>query len=173
VIGGFLLILFVRLDRWVSGWLGRLSLQQLLALCAGLSLVIMVAILGVDATLGNWQTPPQWTANAIQAGAEAPNPRNMEGAFTLGGLFLGLTSGAAVMFRRAGGFQPRDGLTWRALSYLVGLVGVVIFWYGLGQVLPDEANALSFTLRYVRYALVGGWVALGAPWCFKRLRLVK
>lgn len=173
VVGGFLLLLFVRLDRPVSVWLDRLSFGQLLALCAGLSLVTMVVILGVNAALGDWQIPPEWTATALKAGAEAPNPRNVEGAFTLGGLFLGLTWGAAWLFRRAGGMQPREGLTRRVLSYLVGLVGVVVFWYGLGQVLPDEPNALSYSLRFLRYALVGGWVSLGAPWCFKRLRLVK
>jgi hypothetical protein len=32
---------------------------------------------------------------------------------------------------------------------------------------------LSYVLRYLRYALIGIWVAGGAPWAFLRLKLAQ
>jgi hypothetical protein len=59
----------------------------------------------------------------------------------------------------------------RALRYIVGLIGILILWMGLGQVFPDHADLTSYILRYVRYSLVGFWVAGGAPWLFFRIKL--
>jgi len=50
-------------------------------------------------------------------------------------------------------------------------VGVILIWYGLKTVFPAEANLLGYALRYLRYALVGLWVSVGAPALFVRLRL--
>jgi hypothetical protein len=42
---------------------------------------------------------------------------------------------------------------------------------GLGEVFPDNADLISYFLRYVRYSLVGFWVSGGAPWLFFRFKL--
>jgi hypothetical protein len=59
----------------------------------------------------------------------------------------------------------------RVVRFLVGAVGLVVIYFGLVLVLPSEGEPLYFPLRVVRYALVGLWVGLGAPWLFLRLRL--
>jgi len=61
----------------------------------------------------------------------------------------------------------------RLARYLLDLVGVILIWYGLKAVFPSEANLLGYALRYLRYALVGLWVSVGAPALFIRLRLAK
>ena len=42
---------------------------------------------------------------------------------------------------------------------------------GLGAVLPEGDGFIFYLLRYLRYTLVGLWVAAGAPVTFIRLRL--
>jgi hypothetical protein len=59
----------------------------------------------------------------------------------------------------------------RKVFLAVGLLGILILWRGLGLVFPDNADAISFTLRYLRYSLVGFWVSAGAPWLFFRFKL--
>jgi membrane-associated phospholipid phosphatase len=173
VIGAVLLFAFVRLDRPVTTWIGRLTFRQVLVVCISGATVIVLALLAVNLALGAWQVPEAWVANALAAGAEPINPRSPEGAYTLGGTWLGITAGAAWLFRKAGGFAPDKSVVKRALSYLVGALGVVILWYGLGKVFPRQEDLLSYALRFFRYTLVGVWVSAGAPWLFKRLRLVK
>ncbi|MCP4537979.1 MAG: phosphatase PAP2 family protein [Chloroflexi bacterium] len=65
-----------------------------------------------------------------------------------------------------------DGPLWqRVVRFLVGAVGLVVFYYGLKVVFPGEGEPLYVAARIVRYALVGLWTALGAPWLFLRLGL--
>jgi len=44
---------------------------------------------------------------------------------------------------------------------------------GLGAIIPDGDGIFFYILRYLRYPLVGWWVAAGAPWVFARLSLVE
>jgi len=85
-------------------------------------------------------------------------------------MLFGLAVGMAWLATR-GGYQAAGPIEKRALRYVIGLIGVLILWMGLGQVLPDNADLLSYILRYVRYALVGFWVTGGAPWLFFRFNL--
>ena len=61
----------------------------------------------------------------------------------------------------------------RALRYVVGLIGVLVFWLLLGQIFPRDESLFSFILRFVRYTLVGGWVTGGAPWLFQKINLTE
>jgi hypothetical protein len=87
-------------------------------------------------------------------------------------VFLGLAIGGLFMARQ-GGFNPGGVLWKRALRYVLGLVGVLILWMGLGEVFPRGETWLPFALRFVRYALVGLWVTYLAPLMFIRLRLAE
>jgi membrane-associated phospholipid phosphatase len=59
----------------------------------------------------------------------------------------------------------------RAVRFLVGAVVLLVLYFGLKLVFPGEGEPLYFVLRVARYALVGLWAGLGAPWLFRRLRL--
>lgn len=54
----------------------------------------------------------------------------------------------------------------RVTRFLLGLVVLLAIYFGLKAILPE---ALPF--RVLRYALVGSWASLGAPWMFVMLRL--
>ncbi|MBI4927533.1 MAG: phosphatase PAP2 family protein, partial [Anaerolineae bacterium] len=141
VIGLLGLALFLSLEKSVTQWINRLSFERLVVLSAAGAVIIISVILLTNALLGGWEPPAEWNANAIAVGAEPIEPRDVSGAFTLSGIYLGMTGGAAWMFRKQGGFSPASGIPRRALGYILGLVGVVIFWSGLGVIFPREADA--------------------------------
>ena len=68
-------------------------------------------------------------------------------------------------------FSACGPLWQRAVRFLVGLLGLLVLYLGLKMLFPAEGEPLYFILRVVRYALVGLWAGLGAPWLFRRLRL--
>jgi membrane-associated phospholipid phosphatase len=86
------------------------------------------------------------------------------------GVFMGAGGGIVL----AGEWVPfsATGPLWqRAVRLLLGAAVVLGLRFGLKAVFPDEGEALYALMRFVRYALVGLWAGLGAPWLFVKLRL--
>lgn len=173
LIGSLLLLLFLRVEKPIRAWLAARSLREMLALSLATSIVLGAFILLSAAALGSWQTPVAWEENALAAfpGNEI-DPDNIDGAFTVSGTWLGLMAGAAWLYHRQGGFNADGTPTQRLLRYVTGLIGVFIFWFVLGKILPRSEDALGFAFRYFRYALVGLWISALAPLLFERLGLV-
>jgi membrane-associated phospholipid phosphatase len=85
-------------------------------------------------------------------------------------VLMGMGAGVALT-RQVAPFSA-DGPLWqRAVRFLVGVVGLLVLYVGLTLVFPAEGASLYFVMRVVRYALVGLWTGLGAPWVFRKLRL--
>ena len=170
---GFLLLwIFLKLETPVVTWLRsqKLAMQYLVVFAASLSFVLISLL--VKISLGDWQVPANWVTNAAAAfpGEHPINPLSLEGLMTVVGVFLGLGAGTIWIAER-GGFDTR-GVWWRrALRYPLGLVGVMILWAGLGAVFPDGENLIAYCLRYMRYALIGFWIAGLAPLVFMKLKL--
>jgi hypothetical protein len=101
-----------------------------------------------------------------------PEPDSIEGIFTSGGSLFGLAAGAAWIASR-GGYRAAGPLEQRALRYVLGLLGVMILWFGLGEVFPRGETLIPLVLRYLRYSLVGFWVTAGAPWLFFHFKLAR
>ena len=85
-------------------------------------------------------------------------------------VLMGMGIGVALI-RRIAPFSATGPLWQRAARFLVGAIGLLAIYFGLKLVFPAEGEPLYLVLRAVRYALVGLWVTLGAPWLFRRLRL--
>ena len=80
---------------------------------------------------------------------------------TLLGLGVGVVlEGEWVRFSSAGPWLKRS------TRFLAGVIVLLGLYFGLKAVLPE---GLGF--RVLRYALVGLWASLGAPWMFVKLRL--
>jgi membrane-associated phospholipid phosphatase len=169
LIGAVILGVFMGLWNPVADWLSGKTpaLQILLAFLVSLIAVVLGA--WMVGRLDGYILPQEWIDNALRAGAE-PDPVTMEGILTPAGSFFGLAAGAAWIASR-GGYQASGPVEKRALRYVVGLIGVLILWMGLGEVFPRDQNLLSYALRYIRYALVGFWVTAGAPWLFFHFKL--
>ena len=85
-------------------------------------------------------------------------------------VLMGMGAGVALTGRMVP-FRA-DGPLWqRVVRFLVGVVGLLVLYVGLTLVFPAEGESLYFVMRVVRYALVGLWAGLGAPWVFRKLRL--
>ena len=169
LIGGLLLWLTLRFWDPLASWLKKRSLgqQMLLAFLASLVLVLLSLIPFLWLIGVNWQPPQAWAQYATEA-------LTLSGALTSAGTFFGLLAGLA-WFNRQGGFSAAGPAWKRILRYVIGLIGVLVFYIGLkmlfGLVVPDGEALLPYILRYVRYALIGAWVSAGAPFIFVWLKL--
>jgi hypothetical protein len=95
-------------------------------------------------------------------------PSGNDGLLTALGALMGVAAGV-VLERHWVGFCS-DGPWWqRLIRYLVGIVILFGVWLGLRSAFDQLEPAGLY--RIVRYALVGMWGALGAPWLFVHLKL--
>lgn len=173
LLGALLVWGYLKLEKPVAAQLRTRSLGALVLLALVSSLLIIVMIMLAAAAQGGQSVPDLWQQNALAAvpGNEI-DPLSIESAFTLAGTWFGMLAGAAWYFHRTGGLFHAAGLpAHRLLRYVIGLIGVFVLWFGLGQVLPREADFISYALRFVRYTLVGLWVSALAPVVFERLRI--
>jgi hypothetical protein len=171
LIGLTLLFVFLRFWDPVAAWLKQKTLIQQVAIAFITSLLMIAVGLFFTVPLSAYVFPAEWTENALRAGP-LPDPVSVEGIFTSAGSLFGLAAGAAWIAAR-GGYQASGPLEKRALRYVIGLVGIMILWFGLGQVFPDGESVIPLILRYLRYSLVGFWVTAGAPWLFFHFNLVR
>jgi hypothetical protein len=88
------------------------------------------------------------------------------------GVFFGLAMGG-ILLKRHGWFDARGPAFHRVLRYLLGLAGVLAIYSVLGAIFPGGDAIVPYLLRYLRYALIGLWIAYAAPWLFIRLNLAK
>ncbi len=175
--GGLLLWLTLRFWGAAAAWLDKRTLgQQILLAFAASLFMILLSLPGLLWLQANWQIPAIWLQNAAQAfpEGELPAPVALSGAITPAATLFGLLAGLA-WFNRRGGFSTAGPAWKRILRYVIGLVGVLVFYIGLkilfGLFVPDGEALLAYILRYVRYALVGAWVSAGAPFVFILLKL--
>ena len=169
LLGLFLLFIFLWFWAPVAAWLKQKTFGQQVALAFVISFLMVVIGLLATLPLSAYVFPVEWTDNALRAGP-VPDPVSIEGILTSAGAFFGLAVGAAWINVR-GGYQTSGSLRKRVLRYIIGLVGVIIFWYGLGEVFPRGETFVPLFLRYIRYTLVGFWVTAGAPWLFFHFKL--
>src|SRR5690349_15014767 len=170
-LGYLLLFLFTRFWGSLVAWLRTKTLAQQVGMAFLISLLMLAIGVLTTARLSGYVFPEEWAENARRVGP-LPDPVSFEDTFTSAGSFFGLAVGAAWIAAR-GGFQTSGPLEKRALRYVIGLVGILILWFGLGQLFPDGEAILALLLRYLRYFLVGFWVTGGAPWLFFHFNLVR
>jgi hypothetical protein len=157
----------------VLTWLTpRTVIQQTLA-ALGFSLLILMLGYLARSALGDWQTPEAWITLAMRASeAEPPEPLALSGLVSQAGVFFGLALGG-ILLKRRGWFDAGGPALQRVLRYLIGLVGVLAIYMLLGAIFPDGEDLAAYMLRYLRYALIGLWIAYLAPWLFIRLGLAQ
>ncbi len=169
-LGGLTLWAFLKYWDPIAARLKKMTMMNQIILAFTVSLgMILLAALVVFLSSG-FVMPDEWIANATREGGEAPNPLSLAGMVTSMGTLFGLLAGVAWLAPR-GGYQSSGPVWMRALRFVVGLVGVAVFYIGLKLVFPDGEDLVALVFRYIRYALVGVWVSAGAPWVFSKLQL--
>ncbi len=69
--------------------------------------------------------------------------------------------------------MPGYGLPSGRSQTAVVIWGTLAVYVGLKALFPEEGEQLYLLFRFVRYALLGLWIGLGAPLVFRLLRLVE
>ncbi len=173
LIGLLLLWAFLRLEGPVTAWLKRQSFGKQVGAALAVSLALVLTGALVRSSLQDYQVPAEWTANALADVPDEPiAPLGLEGLITSAAALFGFAAGA-LWLARGKGFSPEGPFWKRTLRFVVGLVGVLALWQGLGAVFPREADLLSYTLRFLRYGLIGSWISALAPILFVRLKLTE
>jgi membrane-associated phospholipid phosphatase len=178
LIGVLLVWVALRLEKPVLAWLKKMRMGYGVLAILLLSLILILMSVLARLSLAGWQIPAAWMQNAslaypnLEPGEAAIDALGLSGVFTVSGTFFGMAAGAFYLSRR-GGFKATGSWVNRVLRSLLGLVGVIIIWQGLGLVFPDGETLVPFALRFVRYGLVGGWVAAFAPMLFIRFKLAE
>jgi membrane-associated phospholipid phosphatase len=172
VIGAVLLWSYLKYQVPMAKWFveKKMSTQVLLAWLA--SLVIILTGFLARHSLGNWAVPVEWIKAAAQS-RPIPSfidPLALSSLVTSAAALFGLSLGVIILIPR-GGFDTGGAAFKRILRFILGLIGVSILYAGLGTLFPHGEDALSLTLRYVRYTLVGVWVTGIAPMVFISLKL--
>lgn len=172
VFSGLILLAFVKLAGQVERWFSRLAFGAKVGAVFAYSMAFILLMAVVISVPADYQVPPEWLANAAQAYPKEPiEPLKLSSPITGAATLFGVSLGYFWTEQR-GGFNARKG-TWgqRLLRFLVGLVGVAVFWMGLDLIFPGNEDLISWTLRYVRYALTGLWISGLAPLVFIKLGL--
>ncbi len=162
-LGALLVVLYLWVAPRGKAWVQRLTVgEQILGSVAASLLLIAPATLLAGRLINvsfPWPGLPDPTVATGASHVVTP-------AATLAGFGIGL-----ALLHARGGFDHGGPIGRRVLRVLVGLVGVVVFWQGLGAVFPGGEEPVALVLRYVRYALVGAWVGGIAPLLFVRVGL--
>lgn len=173
LLGGLALWAVLQWSDRATAWLKRQTLWTQIGLAFGLSVLLLAASSAARLSLSGWTFPTEWGNTALQAGAtEVPNPLSLDNSITSAGAAFGLLAGLAWITSR-GGFSAQGPLKLRAARFILGVIGLLFLWYGLGLIFPRDDTLISYILRYLRYALVGVWISAGAPWVFLKLHLAE
>jgi hypothetical protein len=96
------------------------------------------------------------------------NPTGDKYVLSMVSVLMGVCAGFALE-RRFVRFSCESVWWKKAIRYLLGVVVLFGLWGGLKLAFSGMEPAAPF--RFIRYALVGLWGGVGAPWMFVRLRL--
>ena len=98
------------------------------------------------------------------------SPKGALNPLNVSGILLGFAPGI-VLERRWIKFCSGGSFARRTLRFVVGLIVLFAIWMGLRSAFGGWEPAPFY--RVVRYAFVGLWGGLGAPWLFVRLKLAE
>ncbi len=91
---------------------------------------------------------------------------------SVSGIFFGVAMGFAFV-PEAAPFSASGSAAQKALRILLGLGVTALIYLGLKAVFPKAGSPLYDLFHFLRYAIIGIWGTLGAPWVFLKTGLAK
>jgi membrane-associated phospholipid phosphatase len=173
LVGLLLLLILLKFDRQIANWIGNLNLPGQILITVACSLVLVFIPPLVNSLVPTPEIPQTWYTNAHLSipDYELPDTYWMDTPLTIGGTWLGLLTGYFLYQKHYGKFNTSGAFLLRLARYPIGAVGVAILWYGLGAIFPRNPDLLSYSLRYLRYSLIGFWISFLSPFIFVKLKL--
>lgn len=174
MVGFLLLYLFRMLEAPVSSCFKKQILWLRLAAALLFSLMMIAGGMLARVSAAGWVLPQSWSEAALQAFPYHPiDPFAFENVVTVAGTWFGMVAGLAFVVDGSGAHDPTGPLLDRILRFLVGMVGLLMIYLGLGNLFPQGQDLLAYGLRFMRYTLVGLWAVWLAPLLFLKLRLAR
>ncbi len=168
LVGSLLLYMFIQLEPGVISWYKRNSSGLRILTLIGVTALFILPMLLITPPFNPPVLPSAWLETA---GIEI-NPYSYNDLLTSAGAFFGL--GLGIIFLTEKGFFNRKGTIWQLiLRYLIGVTGVLLLYTGLGKIFPKDLDLISYSLRFIRYSLIGLWISFGAPIVFSWLNLTE
>jgi membrane-associated phospholipid phosphatase len=168
LLGFFMLWAFARWAKPLRNWLNSKPLAVQIEL--GFLVSILLALTGffIRALIAGTPDPAEWSRFSTEA-------RNINGFITLGGAVFGTGAGYALM-RQYAPFSAQGAWGKRFLRYALGILGLLLLYFGLdiafAALAPDD-SVLGYILRYIRYGLATLWATFLAPWVFLKIKLAE
>lgn len=168
LIGFAVLWAVLKWEAFVRGWLDKKTLFAQIGL--GFLDSLLIAAIGflIRLLVSGTPDPVSWSQFSIQA-------RTVTHFVTLAGAAFGTYTGYALM-RHHARFDAKGTSVKRVLRYLLGILGLLMLYFGLdilfAAIAADETT-LGYILRYIRYAAATLWATFLAPWIFLKTRLAE
>jgi membrane-associated phospholipid phosphatase len=172
IFGAILLWAMLKLEKPVVSWIKQFQIGIQLLIVFLFSMFLVVLVLLAQVSLGSWTLPLQWVNNAHLAFPDEPiiNPLSIHNFLPSTGAFFGLAAGW-IWISKLGGFTTHDPGLRLFLRYILGVIGVMVLYAGLGALVSEADTVFSYAYSYIQYALIGFWISGFAPWLFVKLRL--
>jgi membrane-associated phospholipid phosphatase len=174
IVGGLLLFLFLRVQKPISTWFLKhsINLQIIFTFLSSLFAIIIASLLVLSH--GSWKQLDLW-AQFAKTGfpAVSINPLSLSDVVTASGMWFGFISGAAWFHHKYGTFNTNGAISQKIFRYILGLTGLAVIYILLGIFFPGGDNILGNTFRFVRFGLVGVWITAIAPMFFIKANLAR
>ena len=168
LIGFSVLWAVAKWETVLRNWLDEQSLSTQIVL--GFADSILMVLIGfiIRFMIAGTPDPAEWSSFSTEA-------RTVNQFITLAGAAFGTFTGYALM-RKYASFNAKGDWTKRGIRYLIGIVGLLVLYFGLdlafAAIAPD-ASTLGYILRYIRYGLATFWATFLAPWVFLKIKLAE
>jgi membrane-associated phospholipid phosphatase len=168
LIGFLVLWIAIRQSHSVARWARSKTLSAQIS--SGFIASVAIILLGIiiRSIIAGMPDPASWSIYSTGA-------RSLTHSFTLAGTLFGSVTGYALM-RQHARFQRADNWSKRAIGYVLGVIVLLLIYFGLDIVfstITADETLLGYVLRYIRYTLATLWVTFGAPWVFLKARLAE
>ncbi len=168
-IGLVVLWAFNRLTNPVMQRVKRYGLVSQCLMTSGTSLLLLLPSGLLVLLSGSGEMPAVWSQQLQASGGTMPQPLSLDVPVSASGTWLGFAAGALGINQHQP-FHPRGGLWHRVTQYVIGITIALVIWAGLDVLFPEGKTFIAYSLRYLRYTLLGGWIAAGAPLLFGQMR---
>lgn len=172
LLGGLLLWVFCKFVDKNKGIICAWSTsKQWVAAILFTLLILLLSMITVFVN-SSWQIPDAYQANLLfHFPNEIINPMSFDGAISGSAVWFGILAGLILTKGIIPLGRIHASTIQLILRFIIGIIGVLVFWAGLKLIFPADIVIVSDLLRFIRYALVGTWVSAGAPYLFKRFGL--
>lgn len=170
ILGGLIVLFFVIVEKKYEKKISQWTDFKKISMATLVSVLLILIPLIIKLINRGWSFDNAYLENIKHVfSGEFPNPYSMDGVITASAAWLGLIIGMVIISKTIPLGKINASMGQKFLRFVIGLLGVLVFYIGLKLVFPENIPVLGESLRFIRYFIIGFWISAGAPYMFKRL----